>query len=257
VNASLEERLSALPLVRRVVLLEATGSTNDDARRLAAEGAPEGTVVIAGSQSAGRGRLGRAWHSPERSGLYLSVLLRPATPLDRAGRYALVAALAALEACLEAGALTARIKWPNDVLIGGRKAAGILAELRIAPAGPELVLGFGINVDEPAEGFPADLAGSAVALSRVAGHPVAVGDVAASLLSALDGWLRRLAEDRWDEVRAAFVRYAPGVDGARVSLRAGGTGITRGLDDGGALRVETIDGMVLVHAGESVASWEG
>jgi BirA family biotin operon repressor/biotin-[acetyl-CoA-carboxylase] ligase len=255
-SEGLDAALRRIPLVRRVVLLPATGSTNDDARRLAQEGAPEGTVVVAGAQSAGRGRLGRSWHSPEGSGLYLSIVLRPAEPHDRVGRYALIAALAAQETCRSTGAVAARIKWPNDVLVEGRKVAGVLAELRSGPAGAELVLGFGINVLTPAGGYPAELASIVTSLADASGRPVTLEETAVALLSALGRWIERLRRDGWEEVREAFVRYAPGVDGARVTLRGGTIGTTRGLDGAGALLVETSGGVVPVHAGESLASWE-
>ncbi|HJQ73849.1 MAG TPA: biotin--[acetyl-CoA-carboxylase] ligase [Gaiellaceae bacterium] len=244
-----------MTLVRRVVRLDATGSTNDDARRLAQEGAPEGTVVIARSQSAGRGRLGRSWHSPYGSGLYLSIVLRPQEPLEQVGRYALVAALAALEACHASGATGARVKWPNDILVDGRKVAGILAELRAGGGGAELVLGFGLNVGTPPEGYPAELA-AVTSLSAAAGRTVDVDETAPALLESLDRWIGHLRRGGWEEVREAFVRYAPGVEGARVTLRGGVAGITRGLDATGALLVETAQGDVPVHAGESLASWE-
>jgi BirA family biotin operon repressor/biotin-[acetyl-CoA-carboxylase] ligase len=255
-SEGLEAALRRVPLVRRVVLLPETGSTNDDARRLAQEGAPEGTVVVARSQTAGRGRLGRSWHSPEGSGLYLSIVLRPAEPLDRVGRYALAAALAAVETCHGTGAIAARIKWPNDVLVEGRKVAGVLAELRSGKGGAELVLGFGINVRTPDDGYPAELASIVTSLSAAAGRPVSLAETAPMLLSALGTWVDRLRRDGWEEVREAFVRYAPGVDGARVTLRGGAIGTTRGLDATGALLVETQGGVVPVHAGESLASWE-
>jgi BirA family transcriptional regulator, biotin operon repressor / biotin---[acetyl-CoA-carboxylase] ligase len=255
-SEGLDRVLRSVPFVRRVVLLPETGSTNDDARRLAQEGAPEGTVVVAGSQSAGRGRLGRSWHSPSGAGLYLSIVLRPAEPLDRVGRYALIAALAAQETCRAVGAATARIKWPNDVLVDGRKVAGVLAELRSGPGGAVLVLGFGINVVTPPGGYPADLAPIVTSLSDAARHPVTLDEAAPALVSALAAWIARLRRDAWEEVREAFVRYAPGVDGARVMLRGGTMGTTRGLDGGGALMVETNTGVVPVHAGESLASWE-
>ena len=245
-----------VPLVRRVVVLETTGSTNDDARRLAQEGAPEGTVVLARSQTAGRGRLGRSWHSPEGSGLYLSILLRPVEPLDRIGRYSIVLALAALSACRAAGAEAARIKWPNDVLVERRKVAGVLAELRSGIGGAELVAGFGINLGPPAGGYPAELAGRATSLADASGRAPSFEQTAEGLLRALDHWVACLRGGGWDEVRDAFVRYAPSVQGANVTLRGGAAGTTRGLDDAGALLVATASGLVSVHGGESLESWE-
>lgn len=254
-SVDLEAALSTIPLVRRVVLLGATGSTNDDARRLAQEGAPEGTIVIAREQRAGRGRLGRAWHSPGGSGLYLSILLRPVEPPDRVGRYALIAALATVEACRAAGAAGARIKWPNDVVEDRGKLAGILAELRSGSDGAELVLGFGINVRTPPGGFPGEISRTATSLAAVSGAGVHLADVAVGVVTALDAWIGRLRRGAWEEVRSAFVRYAPAVDGSAVTLQGGRTGVTRGLDASGALRVDTGDGVLLVHGGESVAAW--
>lgn len=254
-SEDLAAALAAIPLVRRVVLHDATDSTNDDARRLAQEGAPDGTVVVARSQRAGRGRLGRSWHSPAGTGLYLSILLRPAGPLDRVGRYALVAAVATVEACRAMGAAGARIKWPNDVIVDGRKLAGILAELRSGAEAAELVLGFGINVRPPGGGFPAELATTATSLAAAPGAGVDLAGAAVTLVRALDLWIGRLRAGAWDEVRSAFVRYAPGVEGSAVTLHGGVTGVTSGLDDSGALRVATAEGVLLVHGGESVAAW--
>jgi BirA family transcriptional regulator, biotin operon repressor / biotin---[acetyl-CoA-carboxylase] ligase len=256
VSEDLEAALAAIPLVRRVVLHDETGSTNDDARRLAQEGAPDGTVVVARSQRAGRGRLGRAWHSPGGTGLYLSILLRPAGPLERVGRYALVAGIATVEACRAAGAAGARIKWPNDVVVDGRKLAGILAELRSGADTAELVLGFGVNLRTPEGGFPADIATTATSLAAASGGAgVDLAGTAVVLARALDLWIGRLRAGDWDEVRNAFVRYAPGVEGSAVTLHGGVTGVTAGLDDSGALRVATTEGVLLVHGGESVAAW--
>ena len=254
-NDDLAGALAGIPLVSRVVLLDETGSTNDDARRLAQEGAPEGTVVLARSQRAGRGRLGRTWHSPGGTGLYLSILLRPEEPLDRVGRYALVAAVATVETCRAAGASGARIKWPNDVLVADAKLAGILAELRSGGLTAELVLGFGINLRAPEGGFAEEIAERATSLAAVSGSDVERAATAVALVRAFDLWVGRLRAGDWDGVRNAFVSYAPGVTGSAVTLHGGRRGVTRGLDDSGALRVDTGDGVHLVHGGESVAAW--
>ena len=240
--------------MRRIVVLETTGSTNDDARRLAAEGAPEGTVVLAESQTAGRGRLGRSWDSPERAGLYLSVLLRPADPPDRIGRYPIAAAVAVCTTCRAFAGEHVVLNWPNDVLADAKKLAGVLAEMRQGPLGAELVLGIGINVNQTEEAFPSILRGSATSL-RMLGGGVAVDReaVAATLLEALAATLSGLRADDWPEVAERFLRYAPDGEGRRVRLAAGGEGLTRGLDVSGALRVATVDGIVLVHGTDSVA----
>jgi BirA family biotin operon repressor/biotin-[acetyl-CoA-carboxylase] ligase len=250
----LARRVKHVALVRRIVAHDATGSTNDDVRRLAAEGAPEGTVVVASQQLAGRGRLGRTWESPNHLGLYLSILLRPTETSQRIGRYPIACAVAVCAACRELAGDRAILKWPNDVLAGGAKLAGVLSELRQGAAGTELVVGVGINVNQLGDDFSVELRGRATSLRILrAGAPVDREGVAAGLLEALGETIVRLRKDAWAEVAERFLRYAPHAVGTRVRLAAGGSGLTRGIDPTGALRVETSGGIVLVHASDSVA----
>jgi BirA family biotin operon repressor/biotin-[acetyl-CoA-carboxylase] ligase len=240
--------------VRRVVALDATESTNDDARRLAEEGAPEGTVVVAARQLAGRGRLGRTWESPDMLGLYLSILLRPTEGLDGIGRYPIACAVALCAACREIAGDRACLKWPNDLLAGGEKVAGVLSEMRQGDRGTELVLGVGINVNQMEGDFPAELRGRATSLRILrGGGPVDRGAIAAGVLQALGETIALVRHDAWEAVAERFLRYAPHAVGTRVRLTAGGVGLTRGIDPTGALRVETAAGIVLVHASDSVA----
>ena len=243
--------------MRRIVVLEATGSTNDDVRSLATGGAPEGTVVLAGRQWAGRGRLGRSWESPDGLGLYLSVLLRPQEPPEHQGRYAIAAAVAVCEACREFADDRIVLKWPNDVLADHRKLAGILAETRQGAQGTELVLGVGVNVGHQRADLPESLADAAVSL-RILRHGVVVGrdEVASAVLRSIGDTVARLRSGRWREVSERFLRYAPDATGRRVRLRSGQEGITSGLDDSGALKVGTADGIVLAYASESVSPVE-
>ena len=245
-------RLARVPLVRRVVVYETTGSTNDDVRRLATDGAPEGTVVVAERQTAGRGRLGRAWDSPERVGLYLSILLRPAEPPELLGRYAIAAAVGICAACRELAGNDVVIKWPNDVLAGGRKLAGILAELRFGPGGGELVLGIGVNVNHEESDFPAELEVTATSLRLVRGAAFARETVIEALLGSIGEVIDRMRAGAWAEVVERFLRYAPDATGRTVRLASGAIGTTAGLHASGALAVTTADGVTLVHASESV-----
>lgn len=246
--------MASVELVRRIVILEQTGSTNDDARRLAAEGAVEGTVVIAGAQLSGRGRLGRSWDSPDRLGLYLSLLLRPREPLEGIGRYPIACAVAVCAACREIAGESVLLKWPNDVLAGSAKLAGVLCEMRQGPTGVELVVGVGINCNQARGDFPEGLRDTATSLQILRdGRAVPRETVALILLTALGGTINRLRREGWPWVSERFLRYAPDASGRRVRLTAGGDGLTRGLDPTGALRVETADGIALVHASESVA----
>jgi BirA family biotin operon repressor/biotin-[acetyl-CoA-carboxylase] ligase len=237
-----------------MIVRETTGSTNDDARRLATEGAPEGTVILADRQFEGRGRLGRSWASPDRAGLYLSVLLRPTETPDRIGRYAIAAAVAVCAACREFAGPNVVLKWPNDVLANGKKLAGILAETRHGKSGTDLVLGVGINVHQLPSDFSEDIRGAATSLRVLRGNDdVDRESVAAELLTTLGAEIAALRSEAWPEVADRFLRYAPDATGRLVRLAAGGEGLTDGLDVSGALRVLTVNGIVLVHGTDSVA----
>lgn len=242
-----------MAFVERIVVHDVTDSTNDDARRLGSEGAPEGTVVVASRQRSGRGRLGRSWESPYGLGLYLSVLFRPAEPPSLMGRYAIAAAVAACAGCRRFSDDRVVLKWPNDVLAGGAKLAGILAEGRQGPSGAELVIGFGVNVHQSADDFPDSLKASATSLRLVgSGAPLHREAVAAELLECLSAAVAKIRTGDWREVAGQFLRYAPDATGRRARLASGTEGLTDGLDDSGALRVATPHGVSLLHASESV-----
>jgi BirA family biotin operon repressor/biotin-[acetyl-CoA-carboxylase] ligase len=161
-----ERALGQLVSAPLVVAHDSLPSTLDLAHELAAQGAPEGTLVLADEQTAGRGRQGRAWHSPRGAGLWMALVMRPRRP-PSAGALAVRAGLAVVDAVAEAApGLTPRLKWPNDLVVAGRKAGGVLCEARWT--GDELAwvaVGVGINVRGP---VPQELADSAVALSDVA-----------------------------------------------------------------------------------------
>jgi BirA family transcriptional regulator, biotin operon repressor / biotin---[acetyl-CoA-carboxylase] ligase len=141
------------------------GSTNSVAHRHAIKNAPEGTIIIAGRQTAGRGRLGRSWMSPPKLGIYLSVILRPTVAPAQAPGLSLVAALAIAEAIRHYPGLTAMIKWPNDVLINGKKVAGVLTELSAELDRINyVIIGIGININHEVKDFPVELADKATSL---------------------------------------------------------------------------------------------
>ena len=211
-------------------------------------------MVVAGRQTAGRGRLGRSWESPASLGLYLSIVLRPAGSLNVVGHYPIAAAVAVCTACRKFAGDRIVLKWPNDVLAHGRKVAGVLAELRQGSAGAELVLGVGINVNHAGEDFPAGLRKTATSLRLLrSGAAVDRHLIAAALLESLATAIVRIRGAGWPEVAEQFLRYAPDATGRRVRLASGEEGLTAGLDASGALRVATANGVVLVHASESVA----
>ena len=259
-EARLRGLLDGIPLVVRLEVHDCLGSTNDEARRLAEGGAPEGTVVVADAQSEGRGRLGRRWHSPPAAGIYVSTLFRPPTPAREATRWTLGAAIAACDACRGSGAPSVGIRWPNDLLAGGRKVAGILAEAKIAGGSrSELVIGAGFNVNQQADEFPASIAGRATSLRILAGGGMLEREsIVAGYLERLGEIARRLGRGDWAGVAAEWERRAAGARGAAVRIDRGEgrpeiDGITRGLGERGELLVERDDGeRIEVHMAESV-----
>ncbi len=172
--ASILNGLKTQVLGRPVLVYPVVGSTNDEAKRLAAEGAPEGTLVLAEEQTAGRGRQGRRWQAPPGTALLMSLVLRPPLPPDRAGQLTLAVALAAAEAVEAETGLRVGFKWPNDLLVRGRKLGGILAELSLLGAALEwavIGLGLNVNLDFAAAGLD-ELVGLATSLSLELGQPV-------------------------------------------------------------------------------------
>ena len=170
-------------LGREVHVFAETGSTNDLARRAGEAGVAEGLVFFSETQRAGRGRRGRAWASPAGCGLWFSALLRPAASRDKWPRLTLLAVRAVLESLAGVAGVAAEWKWPNDVMMGTHKLAGILVE-----ATPEfVVLGLGVNVRQRADDFPADLRDRAVSVEMITGGAIGREALAAGILATLDG----------------------------------------------------------------------
>ncbi len=218
-------------LGRPHVHLRATGSTNDRARALAAAGAPHGTLVTTGRQTAGRGRQGRAWSAPPGKALALSLVVRALDPLLplRAGL-----------AVADLAGPGARVKWPNDVLLDGRKVAGVLVEAR--PQEGWAVIGIGVNVAVSPDDLPDGLRDTAGSLGRPP-H-----DLPSALGELLDHLARRLAEPPAAALDALRARDA--LLGRPVAW-AGGSGTGAGIDDTGALLVDAAQGeRVALDAGE-------
>jgi len=237
---------------REIHWYEELGSTSDRAKELADDGAEHGEVVIAEAQTAGRGRRGRVWASPPRRNVTFSVVLRPDLPPGRAPELTLVASIAVCEALRQAG-VDAGIKWPNDVLVGGRKIAGILTELAAEPDRVHwVVIGVGVNVNARAEDFPPELRGQATSLLIERGGPAPRALFAVACLTALEEWLDRHAEEGFGAIRAAW-RERNVTLGQQVLVQADGRDI-RGtavdLDEQGALLVRDAGGLQRILAGD-------
>ena len=228
-------------------------STNDRLKQRARAGAAPWTIVLADAQTAGRGRQGRRWVSPPGN-LYLSVLLRPAPPGARWSVLPLAAGLAVAEA-LGAEGLEASLKWPNDVIVSGRKIGGILAEASSSADGLEfVVVGIGVNVALRPPGLPEEVAATVTSMAEELARAVDRTLVAAEVLARLTVWYHALAREGPPVVQAAWrVRALPWW-GKTVEAVAGERrlrGIARDLDESGALVLELEDGTrALLHSGE-------
>ena len=236
----------------RVLRYESLPSTNTEVARLAVEGAEEGVGVVADEQTAGRGRLQRAWSSPKGAGLYFSILLRPKLALDRWPLITFVAALATGDALLEAASVETDIKWPNDLLASERKICGILAEAIETPRGRAVVLGIGINLTNQA--FPDDLRNVATSVTNESGRAAEREALLAALLQALARWYSLLHEPEGGEkIIAAWSSRSSYATGKLVQVTKGDEtlqGRTRGIENDGALRLETAQGIQLMRAGD-------
>jgi len=229
------------------------GSTNSEAMRAAGEGAPEGSVFLAEEQLSGRGRGAHTWHSARSTGIYCSVILRPAMPPSDALIFSLAAGLAVRAAVSEiAPQLKVDLKWPNDALLNGKKFCGILAEM-VAEATRvrHLVMGMGINVNQAK--FPAELRDIATSLRIETDTEWSRVELCAALLKSLDREYHSLVEDGGARVAILrrFEESSSSVRGQKVSIEENGglAGITEGLDERGFLRVRTDNGLQTVVSG--------
>lgn len=218
---------------RSVVYLSSTDTTMREAAELAARGAALGTIVIAGEQTAGQGRHGRSWHSEKESGLYFSLLLKPDLVLT------LALGLAVSDGIARVAGTACDIRWPNDVLLNGRKLAGILVQL----AGSVAVAGIGINVNHGR--FPAPLDGEATSLLLETGRALDREPLLIAVLESIAAYCRLLDQTGRQPILDMFTRHSSYARGKRVRVQHLGetiTGTTEGLDPSGFLLVRKDDG---------------
>ncbi len=237
-------------LWREIQVVASTGSTNTDLLRAASAGAPEGTVLAAEAQTAGRGRMGRTWHAAPRAALTFSFLLRPAgVPAAHRGWVPLLTGVAAVSGVRQAAAVDAVLKWPNDVLAGGRKLAGILAE----QADGAIVVGIGINVSAVPPGPPG---ARATCLEAESGAPVSRQRLLVAVLGELEGAYRRwVADPAGSGLRQQYLRMCDTIGRVvRVELPGGRelAGTAADVDNHGRLVVRAADADIAVSAGDVI-----
>ncbi len=218
-----------------------TDSTNLEAKVLAQKGAPEGTVVVAEAQTAGRGRLGRRWTSPAGKGLLFSVILRPSLPMTQAHLLTILAAVSAAEAIEKHVPARVLVKWPNDLFIDGRKTGGILMEVSGEQDEVDwVILGMGINVNTEFSELPVALRRTATSLKIAGGEPVDRSDILATLLLALEVHYKAALRGGFEATLTRF-RERDYLLSRTISVETRDgpvVGSAAGIDDRGALLVE-------------------
>ena len=219
-------------------------STSTQAKRLAKEGAPHGTVLIAGTQTGGRGRMGRTFQSPEGMGVYLSVILRPDCPPEKLMHLTCAAGIAMVEAVEKAAGLRPRIKWINDLVADGKKLGGILTEMSVDKGMVEYaVVGIGINCLQKKDDFPEEIAELATSLSLAAGKTVPTEKLAAAMVDALYRMSRILFTQKANimaSYKASCVTLGKDIQVLRNGSKLPGRSID--LNEDGGLLVEYPDG---------------
>jgi BirA family biotin operon repressor/biotin-[acetyl-CoA-carboxylase] ligase len=246
-SAAITAGLATKRLGRQVICLTETGSTNSEAFRLAEEGADEGTVLFAESQLQGKGRLGRSWHSPAGVNLYCSLILRPPIQPVDAFQLTFLSAVAVARAIESSISICPLIKWPNDILLNGKKIAGLLNEMSAETERVNFViLGIGVNLNMRLEQYPDDLRHPATSLLIESGSEINRLNFARQLLESLDSLYDGYLAGGYPPVREEWVARC-GMIGKRVVVNGPAEmieGIATGIDDSGALLVRKESGAV-------------
>jgi len=244
-SAEINAQLDTVLVGKSMDCIKETLSTNADAFRIAEAGAPEGAVIIADAQTGGKGRRGRIWSSPAGVNLYCSVVLRPAIMPHEAPQLTFLSAVAVARAIEQTTDLKPEIKWPNDVLVGGRKVAGLLNEMSSETDGINfIILGIGVNLNMTADQFPNDLRHPATSLLLESGSRVCRSRFAAVMLNELDKLYEDFLCNGFDPVRGEWQRRC-NANGRVVSVSDTGceskSGIFVGIDSDGALLMRSGD----------------
>ena len=246
IPAVLRRRLEGTPFAKHIHHFFTVGSTNDVAFELGHSGQPNGAVVLAEQQTAGRGRVGRAWHSEKSNGIYLSVLLRPAITPVEAPLITLVAGLAARDAVAEQTGVAPDLRWPNDLMLNGKKFGGILTEMHAEPDRVRfVVVGTGINVNH--ESLPTELRATATSLRIETDRTHSRSELVVRLLHSLHTNYSQFIRQGAEPILRRFAAASSYCEGKRVRVataRETFLAVTAGLEPSGVLRVKRENGAV-------------
>ncbi|MCD7033392.1 biotin--[acetyl-CoA-carboxylase] ligase [Metabacillus sp. GX 13764] len=232
-------------LGRHIHFEESVGSTQKTAHALAGSGAEEGTIAVADQQTEGRGRLSRSWHSPKGKGIWMSTILRPEIPLNKTPQLTLLAAVAIVQAIEESTGLSPDIKWPNDILINGRKAVGILTELQAeADRVHSVIIGTGLNINHEKNDFPEELHGIATSLRMESGQKFNRAQIIQEILLKLETLYDQYLTHGFKPVKLLWESYAISLN-RRITartLQGAVSGRAIGIDDEGVLLLQKDNG---------------
>lgn len=239
--------LKTKTLGREIYYYESLDSTQKIAHSLANEGAPEGTIVIADEQTMGKGRMSRIWHSPKYTGIWMSIILKPNIPIHKAPQLTLLAAVAVVQAMEDTTNVTPQIKWPNDVLINGKKVTGILTELQAeADRIHSVIIGMGINVNQSKEDFPEELQQKATSLMIETGEKQVRSSFVQTLLLKLETLYEMYLQKGFTPIKLLWESYAIsiGKEITATTLQSVIRGQALGITDEGVLLVKDREGIV-------------
>jgi BirA family transcriptional regulator, biotin operon repressor / biotin---[acetyl-CoA-carboxylase] ligase len=226
---------------------ECVDSTQKIAKTLSYDNAAEGTVVIAEQQESGRGRLNRIWYSPKYTGVWMSMILRPNIPLQKAPQLTLITAVAVVQAIEEVTNLSPQIKWPNDILLNGKKVTGILTELQAeADRIFAIIIGVGINVNQKLEDYPEDIQNIATSLSIETGEKISRAQIIRSVFSHFERLYLLYLEQGFTPIKLLWESYAISI-GKTIIARTVNENIrgkALGITEDGVLMLEDEDGKI-------------
>ncbi|MBM4762100.1 biotin--[acetyl-CoA-carboxylase] ligase [Bacillus sp. B15-48] len=222
-------------------------STQKVAHRLASDGVIEGTVVVAEEQTLGRGRLDRKWYSPKYTGVWMSIILRPRLPLQKAPQLTLVTAVAVVEAIEEVTGISPQIKWPNDILINGKKVTGILTELQAdSDRINAVIIGIGMNVNQQQADFPEEINHIATSLAIESGQTISRAALIQAVFARLEKLYLTYTKNGFYPIKLLWESYALSIGKKIIARTITGdiTGKAVGITDEGVLKIEQADGQI-------------
>jgi BirA family transcriptional regulator, biotin operon repressor / biotin---[acetyl-CoA-carboxylase] ligase len=239
---------------KKIIYFPETDSTNTRAKQFAIDNCLEGTVILADSQTMGRGRMDRMWHSPVGTGIYMSIIVHPGISIKELPKITLVAAVAAAEALSASANVNIIIKWPNDLLLNDKKICGILTELHsLGNEKSFVIVGIGINVNTPGEMFPADIAGIATSILKEAGQKIPRSAIIKSVIECFDRWYGVFLNGAFPEILHKWKAYSK-IIGRRIQVKEADTQITGTVIDigsDGALMLEDANGCIYkIYSGD-------